>query len=42
MDNWFVGAHDWSKVFINAEEDSIVQEARMLIDANFRFTEIES
>ena len=42
VDNWFVGAHDWSKVFINAEEDSIVQEARMLIDANFRFTEIES
>jgi len=42
VDNWFLGAHDWSKVLINAEDDSIVQEARMLIDANFRFAEIES
>jgi len=41
VDNWFVGAHDWSKVLINTEDDSIVQEARMLIDANFRFAEIE-
>lgn len=42
VDNWFLGAHDWSKVQINTEDDSIVQEARMLIDANFRFAEIES
>jgi len=42
VDNWFVGAHDWSKVLINTEDDSIVQEARMLIDVNFRFAEIES
>lgn len=42
VDNWFLGANGWSKVLINAEEDSIVQEAQMLIDANFWFTAIGS
>jgi len=42
IDSWFLGFGDWTGICVPAWEDSIVREARALLNADFRFTETEN